>query len=54
MYGGNAPKHEAEDIVGPRYPSPIELEIQQGMGYDNDIRPSFMDEYLSVAGNGGG
>ena len=53
MYGGNAAKHPAEDIVGPRYPSPLEHEI--GYGLDTqDIRPSFMDEYLSVAGNGGG
>jgi Beta-galactosidase/beta-glucuronidase len=53
MYGGNAPKHPAEDIVGPRYPSPMEHEI--GYGLDTlDLRPSFMDEYLSVAGNGGG
>ena len=53
MYGGNAAKHPAEDIVGPRYPSPIEHEL--GYGLDTlDLRPSFMDEYLSVAGNGGG
>lgn len=53
MYGGNAAKHPAEDIVGPRYPSPLELEM--GYGLDRqDLRPSFMDEYLSVAGNGGG
>ena len=53
MYGGNAAKHPAEDIVGPRYPSPFELEL--GYGLDTlDLRPSFMDEYLSVAGNGGG
>ena len=53
MYGGNAAKHPAEDIVGPRYPIPIEHEI--GYGLDTkDMRPSFMDEYLSVAGNGGG
>ena len=45
MYGGNAAKHPAEDIVGPRYPSPFEHEV--GYGLD-------MDEYLSVAGNGGG
>lgn len=51
MYGGNALSHPAEEIIGPRYPRPIELEIQQGMGLDNDSRPSFMDEYLSVAGN---
>ncbi|NDV84638.1 glycoside hydrolase family 2 TIM barrel-domain containing protein [Bacteroides sp. 51] len=54
MYGGNAYSHPAEDIIGPRYPTPMELEIQVGLGRDNDTRPSFMDEYLSVAGNGGG
>ena len=53
MYGGNAAKHPAEDIVGPRYPIPLELEL--GYGLDTkDMRPSFMDEYVSVAGNGGG
>ena len=53
MYGGNAEKNPAEDIVGPRYPSPLELEL--GYGLDTkDMRPSFMDEYVSVAGNGGG
>ena len=53
LYGGNAAKHPAEEIVGPRYPSPLELEM--GYGLDTqDMRPSFMDEYLSVAGNGGG
>lgn len=54
MYGGNAFAHPAEDIIGPRYPSPMELEIQVGIGTAADRRPSFMDEYLSVAGNGGG
>ena len=55
MYGGNAFKHAAEDIIGPRYPTPMELETQVGISPDsNEIRPSFMDEYLSVAGNGGG
>lgn len=53
MYGGNAPKHAAEDIVGPRYPIPIEHELSYGAD-TSDRRPSFMDEYLSVAGNGGG
>ena len=53
MYGGNAAKHSAEDIVGPRYPIPIEHEMRYGMD-TSDKRPSFMDEYLSVAGNGGG
>jgi beta-galactosidase len=55
MYGGNAFSHPAEDIIGPRYPTPIELEVQIGMNPDSSgLRPSFMDEYLSVAGNGGG
>ncbi|MDR1331917.1 MAG: DUF4981 domain-containing protein [Tannerella sp.] len=55
MYGGNAYAHPAEDIIGPRYPTPVELELQTGMTPDTaDRRPSFMDEYLSVAGNGGG
>ncbi|MDR2921296.1 MAG: DUF4981 domain-containing protein [Tannerella sp.] len=55
MYGGNAYAHPAEDIIGPRYPIPIELEMQTGVIPDSmDRRPSFMDEYLSVAGNAGG
>lgn len=55
MYGGNAFSHPAEEIIGPRYPSPMELEMRVGVCPDSsDIRPSFMDEYLSVAGNGGG
>lgn len=55
MYGGNAFAHPAEDIIGPRYPTPMELETQVGISPDSDeLRPSFMDEYLSVAGNGGG
>lgn len=53
MYGGNAAVHPAEDIVGPRYPSPEEHERRYGRD-TRDMRPSFMDEYLSVAGNGGG
>lgn len=53
MYGGNSDVHYAEDIVGPRYPTPIELEVNIGLD-TTDLRPSFMDEYLSVAGNGGG
>ncbi|SHE71499.1 beta-galactosidase small subunit-related protein [Dysgonomonas macrotermitis] len=55
MYGGNAYAHPAEEIIGPRYPTPIELEMETGIIPDStDMRPSFMDEYLSVAGNGGG
>ncbi len=53
MYGGNADKHPGEEIIGPRYPTPMELEVIYGMD-TADLRPSFMDEYLSIAGNGGG
>jgi beta-galactosidase len=53
MYGGNADVHPAEDIIGPRYPSPIELEVNIGLDTE-DTRPSFMDEYLAITGNGGG
>ena len=55
MYGGNSFSHPAEEIIGPRYPSPLELDMRVGLGInETDIRPSFMDEYLSVAGNAGG
>jgi len=55
MYGGNAFSHPCEEIIGPRYPSPFELKTLVGMIPENiDPRPSFMDEYLSVAGNAGG
>ena len=52
MYGGNAYAHPGEDIIGPRYPTPYELETNTAMVPESeDPRPSFMDEYLSVAGN---
>jgi beta-galactosidase len=55
MYGGNAFAHPCEDIIGPRYFTPFEMVTLVGMVPDSvDPRPSFMDEYLSVAGNGGG
>ena len=55
MYGGNAFTHPCEDIIGPRYYTPFEMVTLVGMVPDSiDPRPSFMDEYLSVAGNGGG
>jgi len=55
MYGGNSFSHPAEDIIGPRYPTPIELDMRLGLGLnETDLRPSFMDEYLSVAGNAAG
>ena len=55
MYGGNSDEDpetnpiKCEDIVGPRYVTPFMLEKRFGL--DDDPRPSFMDEYLSVAGN---
>ena len=55
MYGGNAYAHPGEEIIGPRYPTPYELEMNTAMTpEEEDPRPSFMDEYLSVAGNAGG
>ncbi|MDR0537972.1 MAG: DUF4981 domain-containing protein, partial [Tannerellaceae bacterium] len=57
MYGShsNIDENDTEDIIGPRYPLPIELDMKIGkISSDPFRRPSFMDEYLSVAGNGGG
>ena len=55
MYGGNAYAHPGEEIIGPRYPTPYELEMNTALvTEEEDPRPSFMDEYLSVAGNAGG
>lgn len=54
MYGGNAYSHPAEEIIGPRYPTPLAMDMKIGHHQDGDVRPSFMDEYISVAGNGGG
>lgn len=55
MYGGNAFAHRCEEIIGPRYPTPFDLKTQVGLVPESvDPRPSFMDEYLSVAGNAGG
>ncbi|MCQ2183428.1 MAG: DUF4981 domain-containing protein [Bacteroidales bacterium] len=54
MYGGNAYSHPDEDIIGPRYPTPLSVDLKVGLKNDGDVRPSFMDEYISVAGNGGG
>jgi beta-galactosidase len=55
MYGGNAFSHPCEEIIGPRYPQIRDLlarvyNIPEG----EDPRPSFLDEYLAVTGNGGG
>ncbi|OFX61747.1 MAG: hypothetical protein A2066_19120 [Bacteroidetes bacterium GWB2_41_8] len=59
MYGGNDNDHpgknnpvKCEDIIGPRYGTPFELKVFFGQSPEEvDARPSFMDEYLSAAGN---
>lgn len=55
MYGGNAFSHKCEEIIGPRYPQIFELLTRVYQVPDSiDPRPSFLDEYLAVTGNGGG
>ncbi len=55
MYGGNAFAHKCEDIIGPRYPSiSTLLTMVYNIPPEKDPRPSFLDEYLAVTGNGGG
>jgi len=54
MYGGNTFYIPFEDIVGPRYWSPIDYRnLAKGKVLaGNDHRASFMDEYLAATGNG--
>jgi beta-galactosidase len=55
MYGGNAFAQKCEEIIGPRYPSLHSLLTNVFLVPDSvDPRPSFLDEYLAVTGNGGG
>jgi len=55
MYGGNDFAHHCEDIIGPRYPQLSELVKDVFLiDKETDPRPSFLDEYLAVTGNGGG
>ena len=55
MYGGNAFSHPCEEIIGPRYPKVFDLITKVFLVPDSiDPRPSFLDEYLAVTGNGGG
>ena len=55
MYGGNAFIHPCEEIIGPRYPQLFELITNVLLvPAEEDPRPSFMDEYQAVTGNGGG
>jgi beta-galactosidase len=55
MYGGNAFAHKCEEIIGPRYPKILTL-LNEVMNVPSSVdpRPSFLDEYLAVTGNGGG
>ncbi len=54
MYGGNTFYIPFEDIVGPRYWTPIDYRnLAKGKVLpENDHRASFMDEYLAATGNG--
>jgi len=60
MYGGgdNFSRGEAgscKDIIGPRYYTPYALKTRIAeVPESQDPRPSFMDEYISVQGNGCG
>ncbi len=55
MYGGNAFSHPCEEIIGPRYPQIMDLLTRVfNIPASEDPRPSFLDEYLAVTGNGGG
>ena len=55
MYGGNAFSHRCEEIIGPRYPQIKDLLTEvYNVPVSDDPRPSFLDEYLAVTGNGGG
>jgi beta-galactosidase len=55
MYGGNDFSHKCEEIIGPRYPQLYNLITNVFLVPDSvDPRPSFLDEYVAVTGNGGG
>ena len=54
MYGGNTFYIPFEHVTGPRYWEPYQvknLAERKTLG-PNDLRPSFMDEYLAATGNG--
>ncbi len=54
MYGGNTFYIPFEDITGPRYWDPYRLKnlAERKVLGPNDLRPSFMDEYVAATGNG--
>ena len=53
MYGGNRFYIPFEDLVGPRYwiPSQLKNLADGNVLPADDLRPSFMDEYLAATGN---
>ena len=51
MYGGNFLQADYEDVIGPRYPTHVELDEIGAVTAAEDPRPSFMDEYLAATGN---
>ncbi len=58
LYGGNDDSIpvkkplDCEDIIGPRYPTPFELEMHIARQSPQlDMRPSFPDEYAAATGN---
>ncbi len=54
MYGGNTFYIPFEPVTGPRYWTPIQLKnlAEKKLLGPDDLRPSFMDEYLAATGNG--
>jgi len=54
MYGGNKFYIPFEDLVGPRYWVPIDYKnlAEGNVLPKNDMRASYMDEYLAATGNG--
>ncbi|NOR74325.1 MAG: DUF4981 domain-containing protein [Draconibacterium sp.] len=54
MYGGNKFEIPFEDLIGPRYWIPLDYKnLAEGKFLKkNDLRASFMDEYLAATGNG--
>ena len=54
MYGGNHFLIPFEDVIGPRYWTPLKMRqlAKHQIGEGTDHKPSFMDEYLAATGNG--
>lgn len=54
MYGGNTFQIPFEPVTGPRYWTPYKLKnlAERKMLGEEDLRPSYMDEYLAATGNG--